>query len=168
MEWVLETLKGAKELAAFVKSNAGERIELRRRQELQEIVEALRLIYFSPRGVIKLLNDLAEGISPTEDQIAMILPEFNEYEFRVHRMLRRIAPEDGRVQGNLTLRAERILMEISYGKQGVRGKVKDLLNEALSLGKPVSKKNATALRDQILALNEAIEEAEEAIVQAIR
>ena len=168
IEWVLETIKGATELAEFAKKEATDRSETRRARQTQEIVEALRLIYFSPRGVIKLLDGIAEGNNPTEDQISMILPEFNDYEFRVRRMLNMIDPPNGHVQGGLTLKAERVLREISYGKSGVRSKVKDLLNEALTLGVPVSKQDAMALRDEIVALNVAIEEAEIALVSTIR
>ncbi|MCF8511947.1 MAG: hypothetical protein K9G43_10895 [Rhodobacteraceae bacterium] len=118
--------------------------------------------------MIKLLDGIAEGNDPTEDQISMILPEFNDYEFRVLRMLDMIDPPNERVRGGLTLKAERVLREISYGKSGVRSKVKNLLNEALTLGVPVSREDAMALRDEIVALNVAIEEAEIAIVSTIR
>lgn len=83
-------------------------------------------------------------------------------------MLGRIAPADGEVPGQLTLRAERVLRDISYEKQNVRGMVKSLLNEALTLGKPIPRAKATELRDEIIALSRAIEDAEEALVQAIR
>jgi hypothetical protein len=145
-----------------------ERHEKRQGRETQELVDGLRLIYFSPRGVIKLLNDFVDGNDPSEEQIAMILPDFNDYEFRVQQMLRRIDPIDQEVQGGLTLRAARVLREISYGKQGVRDKIKDLLNEALTLAEPISKADAIALRDEIIVLNAAIEDAEEALVSAQR
>jgi len=167
-EWVLEAIQGARDLAVFANSEAVDRRTARRRREAQEIVEVLRLIYFSPRGVIKLLDDIVLGNNPTEDQIAMILPEFNDREYRVHRILALLNPEDREVQGGLTLRAERTLREISYGKGGVREKVKTLLNEALTFGQPISREEAADLRDEILSLNEAIEAAEEALVAAIR
>lgn len=168
VEAIVDLVKGAKELAEFVRVEASDRRSTRRVREVQELIEALRLIYFSPRGVIKLLEDIADGSNPTEEQIAMILPNFNDYEFRVSRMLERIAPGEQRVQGDLTLRAERVLREISYGKAGVRSKVKDLLNEALTLGEPVSRQDASTLRGEILLLNTAIEDAEEALVSTIR
>lgn len=71
---MLETVRGVQGLADFAKRNADGRHEMRRRQEIQGVVEALRLIYLSPRGVIRLLNDIAEGISPSEEQIAMTYP----------------------------------------------------------------------------------------------
>ena len=165
---IIDILKGAKELAELATSDATGRSEARRVRETQELIEALRLIYFSPRGVIKLLEDIVQGRNPTEHQIAMILPNFNDHEFNVHRMLRRLDPYDGHIQGALTLRAERVLREISYGKSGVRSKVKDLLNEALTLGHPVSMHEADILLSEIRALNDAIETAEEALVSSTR
>lgn len=168
IDYVIEALKGAKELADFAKIEASGRRAARRERNIQELIEALRLIYFSPRGVIKLLEEIVQGRIPTEQQIAMILPNFNDHEFNVHRMLRRLDPDDGHIQGALTLRAERVLREISYGKSGVRSKVKDLLNEALTLGTPVSEHDAIALLNEIRALNQAIESAEEALVSSTK
>jgi hypothetical protein len=168
LSWILDIVKGANDLAQVARGDLADRQEIRRRRELQELIEALRQIYFSPRGVISLLNQLAEGQQPSELQIAMILPEFNDYEFRVHRMLTRIDPIAGPVQGRLTLRAERALREISNGKQGIRGRVKDLLNEALTTRTHISREDAIELRDEIIALNNAIEAAEEALVAAVR
>lgn len=168
IETVIELVKGARELADFARNEATDKATTRRTRDIQELIEALRFIYFSPRGVIKLLDCIVAGGDPTEEQIAMILPDFNDYEFRVHMMLRRISPDEQRVQGGLTLRAERVLREISYGKSGVRSKVKDLLNEALTHGEPVSRDAASNLRDEILELNTAIEAAEEALVLHIR
>jgi len=168
VETIIDLVKGAKELAEVVRFEASERRSTRQAREVQELIEYLRLIYFSPKGVIRLLEEISDGSNPTEEQIEMILPEFNDYEFRVRGMLARIAPDEQRVQGNLTLRAERVLREISYGKAGVRSKVKDLLNEALTLGEPVSRQDATILLDEILLLNAAIENAEEALVSSIR
>lgn len=168
VETIIDLVKGAKELAEVVRVEASERRSTRQAREVQELIESLRLIYFSPRGVIRLLEEISDGNNPTEEQIEMILPEFNDYEFHVRGMLAQIAPDVHRVQGNLTLRAERVLREISYGKAGVRSKVKDLLNEALTLGEPVSRQDATVLLDEILLLNTAIEDAEEALVSSIR
>ena len=167
VEWALEGIRGATELAQFVRGDAEKRRDLRRKRELQLIVEALRSIYFSPRGVIALLGDICKGEQPSEEQIAMLLPDFNDNEFRVRNMLDRIDSEGQVANGLLTLRAERVLREISYGKQGVRGKVKDLLNESLTLQRPVSAEDARLLLDEINLLNDAIENAEEALVQAI-
>jgi hypothetical protein len=166
--FLLEAIKGAKDLATFAKSAAGERADAQRFRTIQEIVEALRLIYFSPRGVTALLSQLAEGRSPSEDQISMILPAFNDYEFRVVHMLGRLDPENPPLRGGLTLRAERVLREISYGKSTLREKVKGLLNEALTLGRPVSRDDAWNLLEEINSLNQAIEEAEEALILAAR
>jgi hypothetical protein len=168
LELLLDAIKGAQELAEYARTDESVRRDSRRTREIQKLIEALRLIYFSPGGVIALLDQIADGKEPSEDQIATILPDFNDYEFRVLRMLGRISPEEGSVQGRLTLRAERVLREISYGKKGVRGKVKDLLNKALTYGHRVSRADAASLRDEIVVLNNTIEAAEIALVEAMR
>lgn len=83
-------------------------------------------------------------------------------------MLHRLDPPDGQPDGVFTLKAERVLREISYGKGGVRRKVKGLLNEKLTFREEISREDAALLRDEILKLNEAIEEAEEELVASLR
>lgn len=113
--WVIELVAGARELAnsARVQDNTGpNRREVR---EIKQLIEALRLVYFAPRGVLALLDDLAAGNRPNQEQIETILPRFNDGEPWVDRMLYRLDPTNGRMNETLTLRAERVLREIAYG-----------------------------------------------------
>ena len=168
ISWVLDLVTGARELANAARVEEGRNIRNREARHVKPIIEALRLIYFAPRGVISLLNDVANGIAPSEDQIEIILPRFNDADPFVERMRWRLDPPDGQIEGLLTLKAERVLREISYGKGGVREKVKDMLNHSLTFGEPISPEEATKRRDEILEINSAIEEAEEALVAATR
>lgn len=165
---VFEIVAGARDLANAARLDGNANRDKRQARQVKSIIEALRLIYFSPRGVISLLSDIVEGVYPTEEQIEFILPRFNDAEPFVERMLWRLDPDVGPPNGVLTLKAERVLREISYGKGGVREKVKDMLNHALTYGEPISAERAAKLRGEIFDLNLAIEEAEEALVASTR
>ncbi|SEQ18848.1 hypothetical protein [Thalassovita taeanensis] len=168
VSWVLELVVGAKELADSARVGEKPRHDQRKLLHAKSIIEALRLIYFAPRGVILLLDDLAKGGRPNREEIELILPRFNDGEHFVERMLFRLDPSDGQPDGFLTLRAERVLREIAYGKGGIREKVQALLNEALTYDQDIPADEAAKLRDEILALNKAIEDAEEALVVSMR
>ena len=165
--FILEMVMGAKDLANSARIEVREIGDQRKVQRIQIIIEALRRIYFSPRGVITLPNSLADGHTPTVEQISLILPEFNDVGFRVDRFIDRLDPPNGHREGDLSLKAERVLREIAYGKTGVRQRVQELLNESLTLGEPVTRKDARELLDAIIQLNTAIEDAEEALMLAL-
>lgn len=165
--FLIETLKGATELANALRVRQDVSKDARSARETQAAIEALRLIYFSPIGVLRIIEDLANGRQPNGEEVATILPEFNDYEFRVQRNLGVLDGEWDR-NSTLTLRAQRVLREISYGKAGVRQRVKELLNESLTFENGIEPEDAAELLDQILALNKAIEDAEEALVLSQR
>ncbi|MEL6337128.1 MAG: hypothetical protein AAFQ88_10880 [Pseudomonadota bacterium] len=164
---ILEALRGARDLAAFAVNEAENNRERGRARHLQSLIEALRLIYFSPKGVLLLIERMAAGEQPSREQIEAILPHFNDGEFAVERMLRRLDPERGQPDGILSLRAERVLREISYGKGGVREKVQHLLNYSMTYDLPIDRKEAAELHKEVVALNEAIEHAEEALISSL-
>ena len=165
---LLEIVSGARELAAFARVEEGQRGDRRKARQVKEIIEALRYIYFSPRGVISLLEGIVDGNIPSEQQIEMILPRFNDAGPFVDRIHLRLDPPEGQPNDTLTLRAERVLREISWGKGGVREKVQSLLNNSLTFGEEVSAEQAAELLNEIRALNKAIEDAEDALVVAMR
>ena len=72
--------------------------------------------------MISLLEGIAVGIMPTEEQIEFILPNFNDAGPFVDRIHLRLDPPEGQPGNMMTLRAERVLREISWGKGGVREK----------------------------------------------
>ncbi len=110
---VLELLKGAKELADLARIEPGQNTDKRHQREIKELIESLRLIYFSPRGVLSLLEIIADGEYPTQDQIELVLPEFNDADPFVRRALYRLDPDFERNNRSLTLKAQRVLREIS-------------------------------------------------------
>ncbi|MHA6324367.1 hypothetical protein [Roseivivax sp. CAU 1753] len=135
---------------------------------MQRLIDCLRQIYFTPAGVLALLREIESGRYPSENKIATVLPEFNDREFHVGRARHDLDRAADLVRGNLSLRANRVLGEISYGKAGIRQKVKDLLNEALTFEGNISREQASELIGEIRTLNDAIEEAEEKLIASMR
>ena len=168
VKWLIEATVGATELAKATRIEVQDRQDKRRVERVRSIIEALRQIYFMPRGVVSLLADLAEGIQPSEAQVVAILPVFNDFRFHMHRYMDRLDPQDGQPDKTLSLKAERVLREISYGKAGVRERIQDLLNGALTHGSPVPPEKATEVLSLVEGLNAAIEEAEEELMKALK
>ncbi len=164
---LFELLKGAKELASIARVEPNQQNDRRQQQAVQDRISDLRSIYFAPRGVLSILKVIADGGYPTPEQIKSILPGFNDAEPSVSRARQRLDPEYDRNDRTLTLKAQRVLGEISYGKGGVRSKVQSLLNYSLTYGEPVSPEQAQQLIQEIGELNTAIEEAEEALVATL-
>ncbi|UWQ29487.1 hypothetical protein [Leisingera sp. M523] len=164
---LVELLKGAKELADLARVDSAQRSDQRQQKRIRDLISTLRLIYFSPRGVLSLLKIIAEGSYPTQDQIELVLTDFNDAEPFVYRARHHLDPDFDRNDQALTLKAQRVLREISYGKGGVRSKVQDLLNWSLTYEEPISGEEAQKLIQEIDALNSAIEDAEEALVATL-
>ncbi|WP_299954759.1 hypothetical protein [uncultured Roseobacter sp.] len=164
---IVDLLKGAKELADLARLEPPQRNNPRQQKRVRDLISTLRLIYFSPRGVLSLLETIANGGYPTEEQVEMVLTEFNDAEPFVLRARHVLDPDFDRHDQTLTLKAERVLRDISYGKGGVRAKVQSLLNWSLTYEEPVSSEDAKLLIQEIRGLNTAIEEAEEALVTAL-
>ncbi len=165
---IVQSLNAALELAKHANAAALPAPDRRRIQYLKELIEALRRIYFAPRSVVSLLEQIAQGIEPSAEQVAAILPSFNDFEYHMPRYLDRLDPENGHGNQHLTLRGERLLREIAWGKKGVRHGVQSLLNEALTSREKISPCEAENLLEQITQLNLAIEAAEEALVKTLR
>lgn len=165
---IVDLVVGARELVNSANPNRKSNAPKNELREIREIIEALRLVYFAPKGVVFLLNELAKGVKPSRAQIEAILTSFNDAEPFVMRSLLRMDLPHNYKQETLSLKAKNVLREISYGKGGVREKVKFLLNESLTYDQPVSKQDAQNLVQEIVALNSAIEDAEEALMMALR
>lgn len=158
---IVELAKVVKEIGDLATTRTG-RGEAR---QAAEAIQALRMIYFSPKSVLMLLNMIAQGHRPTDEQVAVILPPFNDAEWRVERMLWRL---DYDANGELPMRHRRILDSIRYGKMDVRREVQTLLNEALTTGNEVVHEDAKKLAEAIETLNLAIEDAELALLKVGR
>jgi len=127
-----------------------------------EIVDALRSIYFVPQGVLTLLEEVAEGRQPDAQQVEVVLPRFNDGEWRVGRALAVLEFDDLSGNREISLRRARTLDLLRYGKIHLRRDIQELLNHSLTFGRPISPEAARALLERVHALNAEIESLEEA------
>jgi hypothetical protein len=146
--------------------------DARRKQQsiaqIKKVVDALRTIYFYPKGVMRVLESLASGIRPTQEEIVQVLPEFNDAETLIYRSLKELDPVKGFPKNLLTLRATRLLQQIVEGKMNVRSKSQKLLNHALTFNKDISTNSVRNLILEINDINYKIESVEEALVDILR
>ena len=164
----LELIKGAAELARSFDGAEAQTNNPRALKARKQLIDALRDIYFAPKGVLGLLQEIADGGYPSEEKVSFILPNFNDREDWVDRARYRLHGVDLIRNASLSLKATRVLGEISYGKGGVRTKVKDLLNASLTFDERISPEDARHMIQEIKVLNEAIEDAEEKLLELVK
>lgn len=130
----------------------------------RQIVADLRAIYFSPNGVRRLLEKIANGDAISESEAQAILTEFNDAEYHLGQHLHDIVDFWDAGPKHLTLRQREALQGIGWNKYSVRRKVQDVVNY-LDRNDPYASANEAArLLDEIEALNSAIMDAEEALI----
>ena len=133
------------------------------KKRVQPIIRALRGIYFTPRGTLKVLGALAEGVMPDPADIEDVLTDFNDHEWHVARHLDYM--EFDRSDGmDLSLRQRRTLTELAYGKKNLRREIQDALNMTLGRGQAFDRDNARVLLRRVEALNSLIESLEEELL----
>ena len=157
----IETATAALELAKGVYGVAkGSRSNQRL---ARPVVRALREIYFTPRGTLRILAVLADGGIPDPDDLQDILIDFNDHQWRVERHLDVIDFErsDGR---GLSLRQRRTLTEIAYGKRNLRRELQECFNVPNPGTRPIEPRQAKKLLEQVMALNTCIEQLEEELL----
>jgi hypothetical protein len=145
------------DISSFAKSSR----ENKRRA--RSIIEALRMIYFTPRGTLELLKILAAGQMPDPDDIQDVLVDFNDAEWRVARSVRAME-FDASDSYDMSLRHRRELDGLAYGKRILRRHIQDALNHSLSDGQQIDTAQATELVGRVEELNALIERIEEELL----
>lgn len=158
---VFEAASAAVGLVSDVSSFAKTSRENKRRA--RPIIEALRSIYFTPRGTLNLLKTLADGKLPDRADVEEVLVDFNDAEWRVDRSIRRME-FDASSNYDMSLRHRRELDGIAYGKRILRRHIQDVLNQSLSDGQRIDAEEATDLVRRVEELNAIIERAEEELL----
>lgn len=158
---VIETATSAVNLATALADFGSQSKPNRRR--VRPIVQALRGIYFTPRGTLKVLGALADGITPDPEDIEDVLTGFNDHEWQVSRHLDYM--DFDRSDGmDLSLRQRRTLTELAYGKKNLRREIQDALNETVGQGRNFDQDDARILLRRVEALNSMIESLEEELL----
>lgn len=133
------------------------------KRRARPIIEALRGVYFTPRGTLNLLKTLADSKMPDPEDVRDVLVNSNDSEWHVERNMRAMQFGDSDAY-NLSLRHRRELDEIAYGKRHLRRHIQDALNQSLSDGNQIGAVEATQLVARIEELNSLIERLEEELL----
>jgi hypothetical protein len=163
---LMRAIEGATSLLEFASavSEVGrDRSNRPHNPRVRELVRGLRGIYFTPRGTLTVIAELAEGRRPTDEDIEKILPEFNDGEWRVRNILDSFDFDE--IAGvEISLRRSRLFGQIRMGKLNLRRDIQEALNEALTTGVKVNKRDARILLQRVTALNLLIESLEEELL----
>src|ERR1700737_4667804 len=89
---------------------------------------ALRQLYFTPKGVISLLEDVAENRKVSATRLREILGDFNDREWKVQEALHRIDFYELEKELGISLATARVLNELRYGKASLREEIQSEVN----------------------------------------
>jgi hypothetical protein len=154
-------IKGGLELVGGVLKIAKERKAKQPLREREQLCRALRSIYFTPKGVLDLMQDIIDGKKIKPEKIRSVLTKFNDVEWHVARELGMLAYEERFQSLSVSLSTARQLEEIRNGKINVRRAIQEEIN---SFGQPRRKVDVEALKKlkkDVLKLNKLIEDVDE-------
>jgi hypothetical protein len=134
--------------------------EERDRRLQNDVTGALRKLYFTPRGILSLLHQVADGEEITQDRIQQALSDFNDREWQVAEALQRIDFHYLRNEFGLSLATLRVLEQLQYGKFDLRRAVQREVNFYGQSGIKPNKPAAKRLIAAIETLNAEIEDIE--------
>jgi hypothetical protein len=134
--------------------------EERDRRLQGHVVDALRALYFAPKGILSLLHDVVNGEELSDGRIQQALGDFNDREWAVTEALQRIDFCNLRGEHGLSLARLRVLEQLRYGKMNLRQAVQDEVNLYGQDGTKPKKAAAKRLITAIENLNSEIEEIE--------
>ncbi|WP_333585996.1 hypothetical protein [Phenylobacterium sp.] len=127
-----------------------------------EIVGALRKIYFTPDGVLSLLEKIANGEDVSVEEVERRLPQFNDRQWHVARALETLNFDKLSSRREVSLRRAEHLNQVRYGKVNIRADIQRLLNYPLTHNKRIKADKAAELLAKVRELNDQIGQLEEA------
>jgi hypothetical protein len=156
-----QIVRGGLELVGGVLKVSKERRAKKPLREREQLCHALRSLYFTPKGVLDLMQDIIDGKKVASDKIHRVLTKFNDVEWQVGRQLEMLVYEERFQSLSVSLSTARQLDEIRYGKINVRRAIQEEIN---AFGQPRRKVDVEVLkklRKDVLKLNKLIEDVEE-------
>ena len=156
-----QIIKGGLELVGGVLKISKERKSQQPAREREELCRALRSIYFTPEGVLDLMQDLIDGKKVAPDKVRNILTRFNDAEWRVSRRLELLTFEERFQTMSVSLSTARQLNEIRNGKINVRRAIQEEINAYGQPRRKIDRNTIKKLRRDVLKLNKLIEDMEE-------
>jgi hypothetical protein len=132
------------------------------------IRQALRALYFSPDGVLGVLEDLSKGKKVQKDRYSRVVTGFNDSAREVQRTLCRIDFEELAHDLRINLSTAKNLYRIGQDKITVRQDVEDLLNRSVLLARSLTESRRSELKricSKIKLLNKKIEKLDDMLGQ---
>jgi hypothetical protein len=123
----------------------------------QDVVVAIRSLYFTPSGILSLLRQVVDGDELSDKRIQQALNDFNDREWEIARALRRIERTRLHRELGLSLSTLRALDVLGSGKAGLRHAVQQEVNLYGQHGVKPNKAAAKRLMAAIQRLNAQIE-----------
>jgi len=163
----LAAIKAGLDIAKIVKELASspQKKDLR---FYDELCRALRFIYFPDTGVLGLLRDVAADKPISEERLQKVLPDFNDYEWKIREILDSLGFDRLENELDLSLATIRVLQQIRDGKAGLRQAVQGEINLYGQRNFKPNKDRIKSLIEGIEKLNSEIEGAEEIINRRAR
>ncbi|WP_439358606.1 hypothetical protein [Bradyrhizobium sp. DASA03007] len=124
----------------------------------QDVVVAIRSLYFTPSGILSLLRQVVDGDELSDKRIQQALNDFNDREWEIARALRRIERTRLHRELGLSLSTLRALDVLGSGKAGLRHAVQQEVNLYGQHGVKPNKTAAKRLMAAIQRLNAQIED----------
>lgn len=156
---ILSTKTGIDLINAALSASEKSSVKLSKKKSAA-LCRALRGIYFTPNGILSLLDDIAKGGKPTAAQIQSVLGDFNDAEWEVQRFAHSLSFDALEGEMLVSLRSARALELIRFGKVSLR---RDIQNAINSIGQPRAKISLSLISElsaRVRDLNEGIEKLE--------
>jgi hypothetical protein len=135
---------------------------LPRGRSIDDVVADLRLLRFNDEGILSLLDVIVDGGFQKDDIKNLLgkLRDFNDKEWKVADAASRLIEHCGRVS-NLT---QRELELIGWRKPKIREELQYAINQYRQPRARIDKERVRMIRDGIIELNRAIDEAEDKLL----
>ncbi len=157
LSMITETTEAVKALGSLK-----EKIDQRTtRSERDELIEALKVLYFAPNGVLHIFKDISKNNELDRQKALARLDAFDSSEIPVGDALSKLGFDSTEFIADLSLKDRRLLQEMAWQKKSIRSQTNAVLSSFLNEGANLDPNDAKQIREAILDLNGSIEEFEE-------
>jgi hypothetical protein len=118
-----------------------------------QVCNALRTVYFTPKGVLKLMEEMADGNGLTSKELRERLITFNDREWEVSRALDALDFDGLHMDLRLSLATASTLEQIRIGKMSLRHDIQEEINYYGQRGRKPNPEKLRALIGAIKELN---------------
>jgi hypothetical protein len=153
-------------IVKFATGVVGTLKDIRPKQEshdkrVQDLVsQILRTLYFSPDGILSLLNEVSEGKSPTDARVQQALIDFNDRQWKIEGAANGLGFDTLKKELGISLDSIIVLGALREQKFDLRWAVQEEVNSYGQEGTLPNRARVRKLIKAIRRLNTAIEQVE--------